>query len=249
MRKTTIATLTAAGLVSLFATNARAQAVANALQLGLGTGFITYSNPTYTEHNHPVLGGVHDETISTPTTVWGLNSRSGITLEGGYGINDMFVIGGLLQLGGWSTSIETTQYNGVGAQTGTIKQRESVFDLFLAPKLDVMFMPDSRVRPFVGGALGLVHYSRSIENTTANNVIWRSYDGGWTGLGLMARAGIRWFLTPGFSIDPAFVFGGSFMSGSTTHQLNQGTAALNYDTGVAGYTLGLNVAFSGWVGL
>ncbi len=111
-----------------------------------------------------------------------------------------------------------------------------------------MFLPDSVVRPFVGGAIGLTRQSYSSETTNQNNVTETDYDLGVTGLGLLARAGIRWFLTPGFSIDPAFVFGFSTASGSTGYPV-AGGATQNIDTGATGYTLGLRLGFSGWIGL
>ena len=245
MRKTTVATLTAVGLVSFLATNAHAQAVAGALQVGIGTGLVSYTSPTYTVHNYPVGPGaiVGDLKTNPPITTWGFASRNGVTLEGGYGLNDMFVIGGMLQLGGWSQS----SLPGPGNAT----EKTSMFDLFIAPKLDVMFLPESRVRPFVGGAIGLTHFGTTTERTTpaagGATVTTTQNSAGATGIGLLGRAGIRWFLTPGFSIDPAFVFSYSAMSGSTEEP--RGAATVSYDSSMNSYTIGLNVGFSGWVGL
>ncbi len=241
MRKTTVATLTAVGLLSLFASNAHAQAVAGALQLGMGTGLVNYTNPSFTQHR------AADYKQENPTTTWGFASRNGVTLEGGYGLNDMFVIGGLMQLGGWSQSAETTPPG-----DGTTKVKSSTFDLFLGPKLDVMFMPDSRVRPFVGGAIGFAHYGVSQETTAplgAGTVTRKDFDGAWNGVGFLGRAGIRWFLTPGFSIDPALVFSYTALSGSMNYPVAPAGATVNYDTPASSYMLGLNVGLSGWVGL
>jgi len=243
MRKTTVAMLTAVGLVSMFATGAKAQTVAGALQLGVGTGLVNYSSPKYTAHE-PAGAGTVDYEIDRPVTTWGFASRNGVMLEGGYGLNDMLVLGGIIQLGGWSFTEERPVATAAGARD---KDSVSTFDLFIAPKLDVMFLPESRVRPFVGGAIGLKHLSYVQEHTGANSVTTTQYDLGLTGIGLLARAGIRWFLTPGFSIDPAFVFGFDAMSGSTSVPAGAGMAS--YDTGANGYMLGLNIAASGWVGL
>ncbi len=247
MRKTTLVTLTAVGVVSMFSISAKAQTVAGALQLGLGTSFVNYSSSNITEHRPLAGGATEDYKISPATTTWGFADRNGATLEAGYGLNDMFVLGGLLQLGGWSQSIQTPAPAPAGA---TITNKESFFTLFIGPKLDVMFLPDSRVRPFVTGAIGLVRMTDTRQTTTAANVTTTSYDEGSTGGGLLLRAGIRCFLTPGFSLDPAFVFGyaGAF-SGSTTIPNPVGPGTVNYDTSASGYNLGLSVVASGWVGL
>ena len=244
MRNTTLVTLAAIGFISIVPCHAKAQTVANALQIGLGTGFVNYSSSTLTEHRPLVTGGTNDYKLDTTNTTWGFANRNGVFLEVGYGLNDMFVLGGLLQLGGTSQTVTTPAGAPAGATTQT---KESMFNLFIGPKLDVMFLPDSRVRPFVGAAIGLVRFTDNIQDTNANNVTTTPYDGGWTGVGLLGRAGIRCFLPPGFSLDPAFVFGFDTLSGSTTRPVGAGTT--NYDTGATGYNLGLSVAASGWVGL
>ena len=154
-------------------------------------------------------------------------------------------MGGLLQLGGWSQTVQTPANAPVGATT---QDKQSIFQLFIGPKLDIMFLPDSRVRPFIGAAIGLVRDTNTQTHTATNNVTTTPYDGGWTGLGLLGRAGIRCFLTPGFSLDPAFVVSFATLSGSTTYPA-PGVGTVNYDTGATGYNLGLSVAASGWVGL
>jgi hypothetical protein len=57
-------------------------------------------------------------------------------------------------------------------------------------------------------------------------------------------------LTPGFSLDPAFVFGFASMTGSALGVPGAGgLAAAGYDSGLTGFSLGLGVTASGWVGL
>lgn len=246
MRKTTVATLSAIGLVSLCAGNAHAQAVAGALQLGLGTGLISYTSPTFT-HQVPFQGGTAEYKLGTPTTTWGFASRNGVTLEAGYGLDDMFVIGGLMQLGGWSQSYETTP---PGA--GKTSVNSSTFDFFLGPKFDVMFLPGYSIRPFVGAAIGFAHYGVSQETqrpVLGGTTTERDYDGSWNGVGLMLRGGIRWFLTPGFSIDPSLVLGYTALAGSMDLPAPGQAATINYDAPGHSWTIGLNVGLSGWVGL
>jgi hypothetical protein len=210
--------LALATLVTL-SSAAFAQDIQGAVQLGLGTGLITYNKDTVKQD---VIGGGHVD-IDYARTNWGFHGTSGVVFEGGYGLTDSLVLGGLLALGNDSTEVST----------GNNEDTVSTFELLLAPKIDYLFMPASKVRPFVGGALGLV-----VHNT--------DYDDGDTetsllGVGLLARAGIRWFAAPGFSIDPALNFGGRWLSGDTD------TGNLSYDASSSGYQIGLSLGMSGWI--
>lgn len=246
MRKTTLVTLTAIGLISIVSNRASAQTVANSLQIGLGTDLVSYSNYTMSVTAPPpppaAAGATMDYKFDLHQTRWGVSDHSNVNLDIGYGINDMFVIGGMLVLGGWSG------YNHSEQTQSPNHNQDSTFSLFIGPKLDIMFLPDSRVRPFVGAVVGL---QRVAENTTATNnvsVTTTTLDTGYTGVGLYARGGIRWFLTPGFSLDPAFMIGFATMSGSAQGMVNPALGA-SYDSGLTGFSLGLGVAASGWVGL
>jgi len=243
MRKTLTA-LSIIGFASVVSAQAQAQNIEHSLQLGLGTNFLSYDSGTITVHQTQPDGSTLETKFVDQTTTWGLSSRNPISLEGGYGITGSLVIGGILQLGGWAS---TTGPQTVTATSGD-KGHESRFSLFIGPKVDYMFLPDSMVRPFVGGAIGLVRRTDTIETTNQNNVTTTQSDLGQTGLGLMGRAGIRWFLTPGFSIDPAFMVGFGLTSGGIDRPAGAG-ATRNYDTSANGYTVGLSVAFSGWIGL
>jgi hypothetical protein len=105
MRKTTLGTLAAVGLVSLISITAKAQTVAGALQLGLGTSIVRYSSTTYTQTIPTAGAGNVDHSADMTDTTWGVASRNGATLEVGYGLSDMFVLGGMLQFGGLSESV------------------------------------------------------------------------------------------------------------------------------------------------
>lgn len=249
MRQTTLATVTAAGLVSIVSSQAQAQTVANALQIGLGTDIISYSSSTLrvTAPAGPAAaaGATTDYKSNVGETRWGVSSHSNVSLDVGYGLNDNFVVGGVLVFGGWTESTQP-QY---GAQANA---QRSTFSFFIGPKLDYLFLPDSRVRPFVGAVIGL---ARNTDNrtTSAANVTVTQSDETLTGLGLLGRVGIRWFLTPGFSIDPALSLGFHTLSGSATGApafvaptVVPGTS---YDSGLTGYSIGFGVTASGWVGL
>lgn len=242
MRNHTLTAVTILGFATAFSTHANAQNIQHALQLGLGTNFVTYTSEKITQRGL-LDGGARDRELEDSTTVWGFGSRNAIAFEAGYGLTDSLVLGGILELGGWSN---TSGPDPIAA--GDPRRTNSMFSLFIGPKIDYMFLPDSVVRPFIGGAVGLVRQSSSQETTNQNNITDTDYEIGATGVGLLGRAGIRWFLTPGFSIDPAFVFGFATASGNTGFPEGNG-ATRNYDTGVTGYTLGLRVGFSGWVGI
>jgi hypothetical protein len=249
MRNKTLTALIAIGFVSIVSSRAQAQTTAGALQLGLGTNLLTYSSDTISEHQVLNNGTTIEYKGIEQNTTWGLANRNGIYLDAGYGITDMLVLGGMLQLGSWSN---TTGDRDLGNNNGTAQANEHRFTLFLGPKLDVMFLPDTVVRPFVGVGLGLVRHTYTTETTTHNGagatITATPNDLGVTGVGLLARAGIRWFLTPGFSLDPAFVFGFSSATGTMVIPPNGQTNG-HFDTGVTGYTVGLQMAFSGWIGL
>ncbi len=249
MRKKTLTALMAIGIASIVSSRAQAQTTAGALQLGVGTNFLTYSSANITQHNTPIdnAGTLGDLKTIERNTTWGLSNRNGVSLEGGYGITDSLVLGGILEMGDWSN---TTGPDGMSRTVA--RNKESMFSLFIGPKLDYMLLPESVVRPFFGVALGLVRRTDTRESTLLNAagaaVTTTDSDVGLTGVGLQGRAGIRWFLTPGFSLDPAFVFGFTSASGSISVPAGAG-ATRSYDMSASGYTVGLRVAFSGWIGL
>ena len=96
MRNKTLTALIAIGFVSIVSSRAQAQTTAGALQLGLGTNFVTYSSENITQHRPQGGGATLDVKQIDRDTNWGLANRNGVTLEGGYGITDILVLGGLL---------------------------------------------------------------------------------------------------------------------------------------------------------
>jgi Outer membrane protein beta-barrel domain len=198
---------------------ALAQNIEGAVQLGLGTSFLSYSKASGTVDLPGPLG---EADIGTSITRWGLSDEGGIQLEGGYGINDSMIVGGLFALGGSSTT---------NTQEGSNDDESSAFNLLLAPKFDYHFSAGQPLQPFVGGAIGLVMAK------TDNNGLESSA----TGLGLLGRGGLRWFLAPGFSVDPALNLGFQALSGS----IDSGNAS--YDLSGTAFTIGLSIGMSGWV--
>lgn len=221
--------LCALGLVSAYSLTSHAQNTDGALQLGLGTDVLSYTSGSVT-----VDTPVGERSIDASSFNWGFSQRNGVDVEGGYGLGESLVLGGFLALGGWSQSAKPD---------GANKTTESGFTLALAPKLDYMFMPESRYRPFVGGAIGLSYQSNKTE-VESGSTTTTTGKSSLTGLLLMARVGVRCFVTPGFSLDPALTLGfvptasGSYAAGATS-----------YDASASQFSIGLSIAASGWIGL
>jgi opacity protein-like surface antigen len=215
--------LAAAGYPGMYGAEPEITSVDGLLQLSLGTYFVRY---TSSSQSFDMAGDVSRTDLN-----WGFSSSSPVFLEGGYGITDKLVIGGVLQLGGISSSIE--------AAMGGAKFDSSGFDLLLAPKVDYHFLPTSKINPFVGGMLGVE--INSVSTPAAGGL---TSDDSQTNFTLLARGGLRCFLFDGFSIDPALVVG--FRIGSGTNS-PAGAADLDYST--SGFRVGLSVSMSGWLKL
>jgi hypothetical protein len=237
MQQRTLGILCTLGALSLATGTVGAQTTAGALQLALGTDLINYTKTSGTIVTNPTTD------VSRGTTRWGFSDRNAINIEGGYGLTDSLILGGLVSLGGWSQRTESTTNFIVG--NGVSDTTDSSFDLVIAPKVDYMFLPGQRIRPFIGGAIGVLYHSAKSESRLDTGATRLDSEQSLTGLDLMARVGARFFLTPGFTIDPAFAFmwmptaSGSYQIRDTKYDMN----SLN------GYSVGLTLAASGWIGL
>jgi opacity protein-like surface antigen len=229
----TFGVVSSLALASLTAVAAEAQTSEHALQLGFGTDIITYTNLSADIHQD------QEWTNDRSTTRWGFSDRSSLNFEGGYGLGESFVLGGIVQLGGWSQKDDPHEND--------LWTKSTTFDLLVAPKLDYMFLPGERIRPFLGAAVGVKYFSeKHTTQVNTNRAATRTdLDMSATGLALIARAGVRFFLTQGFSLDPAF----SVMWLPTASGSWSGANGISYDMSAHGYTLGLTVAASGWIGL
>jgi hypothetical protein len=192
-----------------------AQSTEGAFQLGLSTALLSYTNTTTT-----VEAGGLEVDVDSSTTNWGV--RNPVAAELGYGITDSLVLGGFLQLGGESSTVEPE---------GGEESESSEFELLLGPKLDFMLSPGQEVRPFFGAMAGLLMGSADDEASETSV----------TGFQLLGRVGLRAFLAPGFSIDPALAFSWFTASGETER------GPTTVDASVSGINVGLLIGFSGWV--
>jgi hypothetical protein len=195
---------------------AYAQSTEGAVQLGISSPFLTHTNATLTADYE-----VAETETEVSQTNWGLGQM--FVAEVGYGLTDSLVLGAVLQLAGVSSTTETEAFN------QEVDASQLVF--ILGPKLDYMFAPNNRVRPFLGAVAGLV--VDSLDNQVAERSL--------TGLQLQGRAGLRAFVTEGFSIDPALFLGWTTASGEIESDAT--STDLDYSAVSFGVTLGL----SGWV--
>jgi hypothetical protein len=208
----------AAGLM-LVAIPAFAQNTERAFQLGLSAPVLRYQTGSL-EYD---TGAVSTDADVSRTQI---GIERNVMVELGYGLTDMFVLGGFVQLAHESNSVEVENAD---------EQEDSETHVVLGPKFDAMFSPGQKLRPFVGGMIGFVSQGTSTENT----------DSSLSGVALEARGGLRWFPTPGFSLDPALVLGFSALSGENEVDIGPGSA----DVDVSGslFHIGINVGFSGWL--
>jgi hypothetical protein len=218
------------------AADARAQATTGSWQIGLATRALSYTKTTITsqtEFSPPIVN-------ERSSTDWGFGERSNASLELGYGLGRHLVLGAFVALEG----VAQSQNDWI---TGR-RYEHSEFSLAAGPRVDLMLLPASIVRPFLGVAAGIIRTNRSddwstlstgVPNATpnANTDDTHSSMPGWT---LRGRLGIRWFIGPHFSLDPAFSFDGSFTSDTPYGE--------GYSVDERSFAFGLTLGGSGWIG-
>jgi hypothetical protein len=150
------------------------------------------------------------------------------TTELGYGLSEMIVLGGFLQLGGNSETRTDEDDNEVEV---------SDFSFFLGPKIDIMFSEGAKLRPFVGAAIG--YATGSSEEDAPNDLEDEEFSV--SGPQLMLRGGLRVFASGGLSIDPQLVFSYATLSGDADF----GPVSVDIDASL--YSIGLAVVLSGWL--
>src|SRR5688572_11493099 len=193
------------------APTAHAQETAGAFQLGLSTSFVSYTSGT---SEAEVPGD--DVSVDVSEVDWGLTGENGVVLELGYGVTDIVILGGFVQLGGSSQSTQVDL-------PGEPEVDRTEFGLVIGPKIEAMFSPGSTVRPFIGAGVGFLLSSTDDEDTGTDTSL--------TGVQLLGRVGLRAFAAEGFSIDPAIVFGWATASGEVE------TATANVDTSASAFNV------------
>ncbi len=198
---------------------AYAQSTEGAVQLGISSPFLTHTEATLTTESQ--VAALPDLESEVSQTNWGLGQQ--FVAEVGYGLNDSLLLGAVVELAGIS---QTNEIEAIDQETDT-----SQLVFILGPKLDYMFAPSSRVRPFLGAVAGLV--IDSLDNGVAERSL--------TGFQLQGRAGLRAFVTEGFSIDPALFLSWTTASGELT--IDETENDLEY----SGVSFGVTLGLSGWV--
>jgi hypothetical protein len=214
---------------------ASAQATAGSWQIGVATRALSYTTATTTTqlvYSTPIVN-------ERSSWDWGFGERSNVSFEPGYGLGQHVVLGALVALEGKAQSQKDWA-------TGESYQH-SDFSFVAGPRLDLMFKPESIVRPFVGIAAGIVRANHSDERSPLSTgapisgvrpIRDDTYSSmpGWT---LRSRLGIRWFIGPHFSLDPSFFFDGSFTSDKPYD---------GYDVRRSSLAFGVSLGASGWIG-
>lgn len=192
-----------------------AQRSQDKFQLGLGMPLFAYVDTTLENDDS---GLELDQTVVS----WGVYNAP--LLELGYGAGAGLVVGGLVQFGGESYSVDGSD------------ESLSVMRLFLAPKFDYMFSAGEPLRPFLGVAAGVVHSSASIED---------GVEGSSTGFAVMGRAGLRYFAAEGLSIDPHLAI--MYSTASSDEAVAQGIALATDDISVSALSVIAYLTISGWL--
>jgi hypothetical protein len=192
--------------------------VEGALQLSLGTYFMRYTSAS-TDYDN---AGLSDESVSE--LLWGLSERSTVTLEGGYGVMERLLIGGVLQLGGTSGTRDPDV-------DGVPELETSSFDLLIGPKAEFHFLPTSKFNPYAGAVLAVASHSEEQGELSSSYLMFN----------LQIRGGIRCFITDSLSIDPSLVFAFAFGGGSLEAPM------IESDLSISGFRIGLALNVSGWL--
>ncbi len=185
------------------------------LQLGLATPFLEY------ESMDAEIEFANTTTdLEASGLTWGL--RHEVAGELGYGVTPNIVIGGLFQLGGTSSEEQIED---------APETESSEWGFFLGPKFDYMFLPGDKVQPFIGAVLGIAH-AKETEGDVETS---------FTAFQIMGRAGVRAFVTNGFSIDPSLAI--AYLTGSGEIDNDNLTA----DLSGSAFQVGVLVGVSGWL--
>jgi hypothetical protein len=188
------------------------------LQLSLGTTFVRYRSTSFEAD----AGGGE---LDVSELSWGFSDSSNVILEAGYGLTERLLIGGVLQLGGESSTTD----NGVD------EAESSEFQFLLGPKVDFHFLPTSKFNPFVG-AIVAINVGSGSEGPAVGPVETSSLL-----FTFLLRGGVRVFVNESLSLDPAIVFGFATGSGS------QEVGAMKGDFSQSGFQFGLSLSASYWL--
>ena len=202
------------------ASPAAAQKSDGNFQLGLNVPIASYESYTVEQ------SGV-DEDAELSGIEWGVPGTA--TLELGYGIGKLAVVGGLLRAEGESLKVDPP---------GPSEEDRQTLRLSVGPKLDLVFSPGEEIRPFVGIAGGYVASWTSADVQGGPNR--ESSSSGFFGTG---RFGFRIFATKTFSIDPMVVF--NYRKEDETR--DDGIDVADIDLELSGFDVGLALGFSGWI--
>ncbi|MET0389323.1 MAG: hypothetical protein ABW321_25340 [Polyangiales bacterium] len=197
--------------------------VAGAIQLGAGISLLSYhSNSLSPDTSMPMSMLPSDQAAASSIITNCCVNKTPFLVEAGYGLSDQALLGVQLQLAGASESISET----------VPSAREMLFSL--GAKFDYQLTPTSRWNPFIGAVANVSLVSKSYYGTKDSRTLF----------GLLARAGLRYFVLDQLSIDPTVALGAHFGSGSQSVEVTPGPSQ---DYGVSGFDFALSLAVSLWI--
>jgi hypothetical protein len=198
-----------------FATPAAAQEIGRRLHVGLVTPLFSYTTTTLEDE-------ATSAEVDTTAVSWG--PREQVALAVGYGLTEMLVIAGVLEVGGSSTEISSDT-------PGVETQKTNSGRWFVGPRFDVVLSPGSEVRPFASVTPGLLVSWSDVGEVDTSSM----------GFELQLQGGVRWFPLDGFSIDPSIGVAWSTSSGEVE------VAGMSRDTSDSGISFAVAVGFSAWI--
>ena len=211
MNKLIVGCVAVIGLVVL-AAPAAAQVTQGQMNLSLSSTFLAYRGGQYE------IDGGEEEDLGELTVGLG---QPHVGIGFGYTVTDGLVIGTVAALGYTKVEVDGTDTN--------------TFLFRLLATIEYAFLT-GRIRPFIGGALGLVGQTLELEVRGDNPESW------WLTFALSASGGCHFFLTDSFAID-TMVYG-SFLIGGGEERW--GDYDENLD--VIGFEVVFALGLSGWFG-
>jgi hypothetical protein len=190
------------------------------VQLGLSIPTLRYTRTTLD------MGSTKTHAQSVGTGFF-----SELRLDVGYVVSESIVLGGWLSMQAAST---TTTFE--AAPSPVIESFSNAYDFALGPKLDFHALPGAILCPFFGAAVGLRLHPKDASAVS------------FAGVNFEARAGLRWFVAEGASVDVA-VFGGASISNYRQGpRKGQFAYVLPDDGSRQVYSVGLSFGLSAWIG-
>jgi hypothetical protein len=164
---------------------------------------------------------------------WG-PSANPVSLEVGYHLSDAINVGLLLEVGYWKFTTTSANLD--------VNQSQDFGRFLVGPRVEYVLASTGSIRPFLVGIAGFTTAPRrdAVEGQDVARAI------SFSGLNLLAGAGLHWFLAPSFSLDLAFR-GGYGFGGGTVDYVIEGVEYPNVNATGTLVTATALLGASGWI--